>query len=103
MILYKVKRIAWEVALLKNMVQRGKDVQWYTQAQPELIRQKSTKEILMEALCVNMGDADTMVWRTRLDEIHEVAQEATPKATPTKRARTYTRDEIERLVAERVR
>ena len=54
-IVYKVKRIVWETAMVKELAEKGTGLQWWPEADLVKIRRKSAKEIIIEALCTNLG------------------------------------------------
>ena len=55
MIVYKVKRIVWETAMVKELADKGTGLQWWSEADSVKVRQKSAKEIIVEGLCINLG------------------------------------------------
>ena len=54
-IVYKVKRIVWDMVTVKELADKGIGLQWWPEADPVKIHQKSAKEIIVEGLCINFG------------------------------------------------
>ena len=66
LIVWKVKRICWEVGMVKELALKGKGLQWQEGADPRWIRYRKPVDIVREALLVHFGDvADDRRWPRR--------------------------------------